>query len=137
MGLDPNSFDESTAENQDYDLTVLDITEAHSHINTFATDVQFKRLESFFDGIEDYEAKLSVRGVDFNSGDDQNELEGQRIVMLGIGQEHQKSITLNDGSSDVTGEHADSYAYLTPDDAEEVAEELMEFASRAREENQE
>lgn len=133
--MEPAHFDEEFMDKHGMDGEITEVFGAHCHINKLLGDLQFKRMDDFIDGASNYRSRVSVVHSEYNSLTEDHPLQGNEIVMLCFGQEHDIDVEI-DGEKDTTEEHADGIAYMTPEQAREVADNLHEYADTVEEINE-
>lgn len=136
MPMEPRHFDEEFMDEHDLEGYVMDVHGAYHHINTLTGDTQLKRSTNFIDGVNNYDSKVSLITTDFDSLNDQHPLEGEKVISLCFGQEHERDVILTDGETDTTDEFADGLAYLTADQARQLSDKLDEYADKVEEANE-
>lgn len=135
--MEPRHFDEEFMDEHDLGGDVMEIFGAHHHINTLLGDINFKRSVNFVSGLSDYEAKVSLITTNFDSLMEDHPLEGDEVIALCFGQQHQRDVVLQDGEEDTTDEFADGLAYLTAEQARDLSDMLLEYADEVEEANAE
>lgn len=148
MPSDPYIFDEDWAEASDVETDALDVVGAYCHINDHyldraqqtyqRTEIQQKEsdfLASELDAEWKYSAMVALNSTTMRNSD--HPRDGEELIRLCIGQDNELQY---DGRYDVEGENtevissldsfSESWAYLTPDQAREVASLLLNWADK-------